>query len=129
MIFDDKFLYGAHYHRPPNPPADQHEFHLNRINDELGFNVVKFRIQWNWTERTRGQLYLDEVHRMLDLCEKNGLNAICEINLESAPYWLEEEHPDTRYINTRGQAMELGAYDVPRVVAIPVCVPQSGGDL
>ncbi len=111
MIFDDKFLYGAHYHRPPNPPADQHEFHLNRINDELGFNVMKFRIQWNWTERTPGQLYLDEVHKMFDLCDKNGLNVIAEINLESAPYWLEEEHPDTRYVNARGQAMELGAYD------------------
>lgn len=111
MIFDDKFLYGAHYHRPPNPPEDQHEFHLNRINDELGFNVVKFRLQWNWIERERGKLYLDEVHKMFDLCDKNGLNVIAEINLETAPYWLEEEHPEARYVNARGQAMELGGYD------------------
>ena len=39
--------------------------------------------------RTRGELYLDEVHKMFDLCDKNGLNVIAEINLESAPYWQE----------------------------------------
>lgn len=111
MLFDENFLYGAHYHRPPNPPEDQHPFHLTRIKNELGFNIVKFRLQWNWIERKRGVLYLDEVHKMFDLCDKQGLNVIAEINLESAPYWLETAHPETRYVNARGQAMELGPYD------------------
>ena len=111
MIFDDKFLYGAHYHRPPNPPREQHPFHIERIKNELDFNIIKIRLQWNWIERKRGELYLDEVHEMLDLCDRQGLNVIAEINLESAPYWLEEDHPETRYVNARGQAMELGAYD------------------
>lgn len=111
MIFDNEFLYGAQYHRPPNPPEEQHPFHLTRIKEELDFNVVKFRLQWNWIERRRGELFLDEVHKMFDLCDKLGLHVIAEINLESAPYWLEEQHPESRYVNARGHAMELGAYD------------------
>jgi len=111
MIFDDVFLYGAQYHRPPNPPADQHEYHLTRIKNELGFNVVKFRLQWNWIERSRGVLELDEVERMFALADGLELFVIAEINLETAPYWLEEEHPEARYVNAHGDAMELGPYD------------------
>ena len=111
MLFEDSFLYGAQYHRPPNPPRNQHGFHLPRIKNELGFNVVKFRLQWNWIERKRGELYLDEVEEMFALTDELGLGVIAEINLETAPYWLEEEHPEARYVNARGDAMELGPYD------------------
>ncbi len=111
MLFDDTFLYGSQYWRPPNPPEDQHEFHLTRIKNELGFNVVKIRLQWNWLERERGVLYLDEVEKMFNLCDELGLGVVAEINLETAPYWLEEQHPETRYVNAKGQALELGAYD------------------
>jgi len=111
MIFDDSFLYGTQYWRPPNPPEDQHEFHLTRIKKELGFNVVKIRLQWNWLERERGVLHMDEVEKMFALCDGQGLGVIAEINLETAPYWLEEQHPESRYVNAKGQALELGAYD------------------
>lgn len=111
MLFDDVFLYGSQYYRPPNPPEDQHPYHLQRIKNELGFNVVKLRLQWNWIERVRGELYLDEVEAMLDRCDSLGLGVIAEINLETAPYWLEGQHPEARYVNARGQAMELGPYD------------------
>lgn len=111
MIFDNEFFYGAHYYRPPNPPQEQHPFHLTRIKEELDFNIVKFRLQWNWIERRRGELYLDEVHKMFDLCDKLGLRVIAEINLESAPYWLEQQHPESRYVSATGHAIELGAYD------------------
>ena len=111
MLFEDNFLYGAQYHRPPNPPADQHAYHLERIKNELDFNVVKFRLQWNWLERKRGELYLDEVEKMFRLADELGLGVIAEINLETAPYWLEEKHPEARYVNAHGVAMELGPYD------------------
>jgi len=111
MLFEDNFLYGTHYWRPPNPPEEQHEFHLTRIKKELGFNVVKIRLQWNWLERERGVLYLDEVEKMFNLCDELGLGALAEINLETAPYWLEQAHPETHYVNAKGQPMELGPYD------------------
>ena len=119
MLFEDNFLYGAQYHRPPNPPADQHEYHLTRIKNELGFNVVKFRLQWNWIERKRGVLELDEVERMFKLTDELGLGVIAEINLETAPYWLEEKHPEARYINAHGEAMELGPYDATQAGGYP----------
>jgi len=119
MIFDNQFLYGAHYHRPPNPPEEQHPFHLTRIKEELDFNIVKFRLQWNWIERKRGELYLDEVHKMFDLCDKLGLQVIAEISLENAPYWLEEQHPESRYVSATGHVIELGAYDATQAGGYP----------
>ena len=86
MLFQNEFLYGAQYYRPPTPERDQHSFHLTQIKNDLGFKVVKFRLTWNWIEREKGKLDLDEVHEMFDYCDRLGLGVIAEINLETAPY-------------------------------------------
>lgn len=108
---DQQFIYGAHYYRPPNPPADQHEFHFEKIKNELGFNLVKYRLQWNAIHVKPGVLKLDEINRMFDSCDTLGLRVLVEINLESAPYWLERKYPETRYVSANGHAIELGPYD------------------
>ena len=111
MIKKDEFIYGAQYFRPPNPPADQHEFHIKKIKNELGFNIVKFRLQWNAINMHKGKLELAEVHRIFDLCDRYGLSVMAEINMENAPYWLENKHPEARYVNANQRAEELGAND------------------
>jgi beta-galactosidase len=105
------FIYGTHYWRPPNPPRDQHRYHLTKIKNELGFNLVKFRLLWNWHHRLENKFDFAEVHEMFDICDEIGLNVLVELNLESAPYWLEAQHPETRYVNANGRAVELGAQE------------------
>ena len=34
-----------------------------------------------------------------------------QLNLKSAPYWLETAHPESRYVNANGHAVELGAQE------------------
>jgi len=106
-----EFIYGTHYHRPPNPPEDQHGFHLHKIKEELGYNIVKFRIQWNYIEREKGKLSLDEVNKMFDYCDELGLKVVLEINLETAPYWMERNYPETRYVSANGHVLEMGGYE------------------
>ncbi len=108
---EKQFIYGAHYYRPPNPPAEQHRFHLEKISGELGFNIVKYRLQWNAIHVSPDVLKLDEIHQMFDLCDSLGLNVLVEINLETAPYWLERKYPESRYVSANGHAVELGPYD------------------
>ena len=107
----NSFIYGAQYFRPPNPVAEQHPFHIKQIAKDLGFNVVKVRLQWNTIHIAPDKLNLDEVHAILDQCEKQNIWALLEINLESAPYWLERQHPESRYVSANGRAIELGPYD------------------
>jgi beta-galactosidase len=105
------FYYGTQYFRPPNPPRDQHRYHLSRIKDELGFNIVKVFWQWNSCESVKDQWDFSEYTEILDLCDEIGLNVLVQTSLEDAPYWLEREHPECRYVNAKGHAEELSGND------------------
>jgi beta-galactosidase len=110
-MMEKAFLYGTHYWRPPNPPREQHRYHLTKIKKELGFDLVKFRMLWNWHHREPDKFTFDEVHEMFDICDEIGLKVLLELNLESAPYWLEAEHPEARYVNANKRDVELGAQE------------------
>jgi beta-galactosidase len=105
------FVYGTAYWRPPNPPRDKHRFHLERIKHDLGFDLVRLHMPWNWLHRRPDQFVFDEVHEILGICDELGLNALLQLNLETAPYWLEAEHPEARYVNANGRAIALGAQE------------------
>ena len=77
----------------------------------MGFNLVKFRISWNWHHREPDRISFDEVHELFDICDDVGLDVLLELSLENAPYWLEADHPETRYVNANGRAIELGAQE------------------
>ncbi len=105
------FVYGTHYWRPPTPLRDTHERNLAHIKHDLGFDLVKFRMLWNWHHREPERFAFDEVHEMFDICDRIGLAVLIEVNLESAPYWLERVHPEARYVNANGRAIELGSQE------------------
>ena len=105
------FHYGTHYWRPPNPPRDQHRCNLEKIRNELGFDSVHLRLLWNWHHRRENEFIFDEVHEMLNICDDVGLSVMLQLDLESAPYWLETQCPESRYVNANGRAIELGAQE------------------
>ena len=105
------FTYGTHYYRPFSPPRNEHRSHLLKIRNELGFNLVKFRMLWNWFNRAPGEYVWDQVHELFDICDEINLDVQLEINLETAPYWLEQAHPEARYVNANGRAIELGSQE------------------
>ncbi len=105
------YIYGTHYFRPPNPPRGEHREHLTRIKEQLGFDVIRLRMQWNAIHRRPDVFQWDEYDEIVELCREVGLQFFLETSIESAPYWLEREHPETRYVSANGQAIELGPYD------------------
>ena len=106
-----QFLYGTQYWRPPNPPRDQHRFHLEKIKNELGFDLVRVWVGWNWHNRRTDDFDFDEVDEIFDVCDRIGLRVLLQLSLENAPYWLEREHPNSRYVNANGRPIELGAQE------------------
>lgn len=113
------FFYGTHYFRPPNPPRQEHRAHLTRIREDLGFDVVKLRLQWNAVHRQPDVFQWDEYDEIVGICGEVGLRFILELNIETAPYWLEREHPESRYVSANGQAIELGPYDATQFGGYP----------
>ncbi len=107
----EAFLYGTQYWRPPNPPRDQHRRHLEVIKGELGFDLIRCRLQWNWHHRHADKINFDEVHEICDICEEINLGVLLETSLESAPYWLEEQFPQARYVSANGRPIELGSQE------------------
>jgi len=102
------FIYGTQYYRIPNPPREQHPYHLKRIKDELGFNTVKLFLQWNTQNTAPGKYDFEEMEEIFDICNREGLNVFVNTNLETCPYWLERQSPEARYVSANGQAIELG---------------------
>jgi beta-galactosidase len=102
------FRYGTAYWRPPSPPRDQHRFHLQRIKRDLGFDLVRLHVTWNWHNRRPDEFDFDELHEILGICDELGLDALLQMHIETAPYWLEAEHPEARYVNANGRTVELG---------------------
>ena len=111
MLDFGSFVYGTHYWRPPTPPAEDHVRHLTRIKRECGFDLVKFRLPWNYLEREPASFVFDEVHQLFDICDRLELGVLLELSLENAPYWLEQQYPEARYVNANGRAIELGAQE------------------
>ena len=102
------FIYGTQYYRIPNPPRDQHAYHLKRIKEELGFNTVKLFIQWNTQNPAPDKYDFEEMEEIFDICNRESLNVFVNTNLETCPYWLERQNPEARYVSANGQAIELG---------------------
>ena len=105
------YLYGTAYFRPPNPPRAEHRMHLTKIRKELGFDVIRLRMQWNAIHRQPDRFDWAEYDEIAEICDELGLQFFLETSLESCPYWLERAHPEARYVSANGQAMELGPYD------------------
>ncbi len=111
MDLNKTFVYGTQYWRPPNPSRQQHRFHLEKIKNDLKFDLVKFRIQWNWHHRQPSCFIWDEVHELFDICDRIELGVQLELNLETAPYWVEQDYPEARYVNANGRPIELGSQE------------------
>ncbi len=111
MKIPSAYLYGTAYLRPPNPPRSEHRRHLTKIREELGFDLIRIRMQWNAIHRQPDRFDWEEYDEIASICNDLGLQFLLETSLESAPYWLERAHPESRYVSANGQAMELGPYD------------------
>ncbi|MHA2247802.1 MAG: beta-galactosidase [Candidatus Hodarchaeales archaeon] len=64
---------------------------------KLGFNSVKFWIDWLFVEPEPGVWNLDFIDNLMKLAEKNELKVIMQLYLDSAPNWIASLYPDSRF--------------------------------
>lgn len=99
------FLFGSQYYRAPTPEPECWETDF-RSMQALGFNAVKFLVQWRWSHRAPDRFYFEDLDRLMDLAARHELGVTLNLLLDVSPVWLYEVHPDARPIDNRGLPVE-----------------------
>jgi beta-galactosidase len=99
------FLFGAQYYRAPTPEPECWEADFRAMRD-LGFNQVKYFVQWRWSHRAPERFFFDDLDRLMDLAGEHGLGVTLNLLLDMSPLWLFERHPDARQVDNSGRVVE-----------------------
>jgi beta-galactosidase len=107
ILFEQRFpfLFGTQYYRAPTPDPECWEQDF-RAMQELGFNAVKFFVQWRWSHRAPGRFYFDDLDQVMDLAAQHGLGVTLNFILDVSPVWLFDVYPDAKQIDIRGHSVE-----------------------
>ncbi|MDD3726305.1 MAG: beta-galactosidase, partial [Candidatus Ratteibacteria bacterium] len=81
------FLIAVQYYRAPTPLPDEWEEDIANIK-KLGFEAIQLRIQWRWNERKEGIYNFSDIDHLFDIAEKNKLQIIMKVMLETAPEYI-----------------------------------------
>jgi beta-galactosidase GanA len=101
------FLYGTHFYRPPNPPRGERREMLRAIAQHYHFNIIRIYPTWDYYHRAPEAFVFDEIEEVMRYCDEFGLKVLMGIVMETAPYWLEQAHPETRFVDAKGQPLRL----------------------
>ncbi len=102
-----QFIYGAHFYRPPNPPRSERREMLRTIAQHYHFNIIRVYPTWDYYHRAPDKFVFDEIEEVMKYCDEFGLKVLMGIVMETAPYWLEQAHPEARFVDAKGQAQRL----------------------
>ncbi len=99
------YIWGVQYYRAPTPERDSWNSDLKKIK-EIGFNSVKFWVQWRWSHIQEDKFYFDDLDELMDLAQDYGLDVTLNIILDVAPVWLYEKYSDAKMILNDGTVVE-----------------------
>ena len=68
----------------------------------LGFNSVKFWVQWRWSHREEGGFYFGDLDELMDIAHRNNLRVTLNTIFDVSPEWLYEKYPEAFQITSSG---------------------------
>ena len=81
---------------------------------ELNFNVVKLWAVWNTIEKLPGEFDFSCLDQLVEICSRNELKVIINTIPEGAPYWTQDQYPDSLYHTSDGHALHYsGPANIP----------------
>lgn len=75
----------------------------------LGFNTVKYWIDWATSEPEPGNFNFSNSVEFLNMISEHGLHTVVQIYLDSAPNWIAREYPDSLFEAQSGHKVESQA--------------------
>ncbi len=89
--------FGSQYYRAPSPHAEDWERDLKNMA-ALGFNMVKFWVQWRWNHPAEDEFYFDDIDQLMEIAHKNKLKVMLNTIFDVAPAWIYSKYPDASMI-------------------------------
>ena len=102
--------FGSQYYRAPSPHRKEWKKDLKKMS-ELGFNTVKFWVQWRWNNPEEGIYYWDDIDELMDLAQKYNLKVMLNTIFDVAPAWIYKKYEDASMITLSG--MKVGPQTQP----------------
>ena len=110
LIKETYIPFGSQYYRAPSPLREDWEKDLSKMS-ELGFNTVKFWVQWRWNNPEEGVYYWDDIDELMRLSEKYNLKVMLNTIFDVAPSWIYKKFNDASMITLSG--MKVGPQTQP----------------
>ncbi|MFD2328139.1 beta-galactosidase [Cohnella sp. GCM10020058] len=110
--------FGFQYYRSPTPYRDQWESDLRQIA-EMGFNCVKYWVQWRASSPTPGAFVFDDILELMDLAHKYRLKVVLNVIFDVAPAWFYKQYPESKMIAADGSVVEPRALSYRQIGGAP----------
>jgi beta-galactosidase len=94
--------FGSQYYRAPSPHAEDWERDLKNMA-ALGFNMVKFWVQWRWNHPAEDEFYFDDIDQLMEIAHKNKLKVMLNTVFDVAPAWIYRKYSDASMITLDGR--------------------------
>ena len=69
---------------------------------DSGINVIRVHAFWGALEPSEGKLDFAQYDRIVKAAGEHGLGVLFTLYLVSAPEWIFEKHPDSRFVSANG---------------------------
>lgn len=101
-------ILGTQYYRPPNPRHEDWEGDLEMIRAH-GIELIRTWMYWSRVNPREGVWTWEEYDHLLNLAAERGLKVLIQLMCDAPPYWFEQKHPETRYLDVNGQRVAFSA--------------------
>jgi beta-galactosidase len=81
---------------------------IDAIANKYQFNIIRVFLPWDYYNPAPGEFHFDDLEELLGICDEYDMRVLMTVHQGITPYWLEQAHPETRYVNARGEAIHLG---------------------
>jgi beta-galactosidase len=95
--------FGSQYYRAPSPDRSQWETDLTSMAD-LGFNTVKFWVQWRWNHPAENEFSFSDIDELMEIAGRVQLRVMLNTIVDVAPAWVYRKWPDAAMITLDGRA-------------------------
>ncbi|MEJ7586882.1 MAG: alpha-amylase family protein [Ferruginibacter sp.] len=93
------------YYRGPIPEEEFWDADFKKMQ-EMGFNSVKFLVQWRWSHIKENEFYFEDFKKLLVIAEKYGIGITLNNLFDVSPHWLFDKYPDARQVMNNGHTVQ-----------------------
>jgi len=80
---------------------------LKAIAQQYGFNIIRIYPAWAYYNPAPDRFDFTELEEVMKYCDEFGIRVLMGAVIEEAPYWLEGIHPETRFVDAKGNFQRL----------------------